>query len=127
MSVEGSNDWPVPGEAFRTGRWPRAVRRSTTSRSTRCLSRSSPTARAQERDGWPLRELYAERKQADNLLINARIDISKMVQYLEIIDFLEYGLRDADGQTTARSTTSSRSLPPGSTRASPSSPPRSAT
>lgn len=61
-----------------------------------------PAAQKSSEGGRRLRELYAQRKEAgDNLLLQARIDISKITQHIEIIDFPRYGLRDADQDTIA--------------------------
>lgn len=51
--------------------------------------------------GKRLRGLYEQRRAEDNLLIQARIDIEKLVGHLEIIDFPMYGIRNADQDTIA--------------------------
>jgi hypothetical protein len=102
-SVEGANDWPVPGYHLSDGSLA-ACRAAIYHLEIHNVSFPLPLdgkKKPKSETGGRLRELYAQRKVKDNLLINARIDISKMVQHLEIIDFMEYGLRDADPETTA--------------------------
>ena len=90
---------PVPARRSRTARWPRVARRSSTSRCTTCASRSSPTS-ARDRSLRQARSCVSSTRAPTRRqpVLTARIDISKATQRSRV-DFLEWGLRDADPET----------------------------
>lgn len=103
MSAAGEHGWPVPGESLSDGSLAacRAAIYHLEMHNVRFPLAPDFRQRPKSQTGSKLRELNELRRRDDSLLLTARTDISKATQRLEMVDFLEWGLRDADPETTA--------------------------
>jgi hypothetical protein len=94
-SAAGKYDWPIPGQ----GLGQNAAEKCKAIAEDRIGRDKAP--RKKRESGGRLRALHMQRKVEDSLLLQARIDIEKMVGHLEIIDFPFYGIRDATPDTVS--------------------------